>query len=617
MRGKLLTYLFLVNMIIGIPVILFGIFNLVNVFILLTLITILQITTSYYIIKENIKDYNVDLLFLLSTTSVYLLSIYGIIAQEKTYFHVTAILILVYYITKIIEEKTYESIKKTFKNLYELLPKKVKVIRNGKERRLSVKNLSEGDIIIIGSGKKIPVDGTIVLGSSCIDESMITGESLGVEKTKGDTVIAGTIVVDGLIRIKVERTGEDTYLSQIVDLIERVEESKTRNKRVMRKSYKLFMSLIVLVSITTFFAWILLGNSIYFSASRATTVLVITSNASLVLATPIAIIFSITTLTKNGIVIKNPRSIEILPEIKTYVFDKTGTLTEGKTEAKEVTVLNDFDCDEVIKYFLIAEKHSTHPLAKLVYKQLKKNTRVPEPDHFKEYFGMGVYARYKDKRIHIGGEKFLDLFNIEKKRLSDLENHVVVCVDRKPVGIIKVEDTLKRSSKELVEFLRERENQVIMLTGDKEKNAKEVGQELGIEEIYSEITPEKKLDIIKELRENDPLVMIGDGINDAPSLAQADVGISVNNELDLIRESADIVLTRNDLTLIEKLIRISDFTQTKIRQNLFWTYSYNLVAITIASGLLVDFGLTVDPLLACAASISSTLSIMINSFLFR
>jgi Cu+-exporting ATPase len=318
-------------------------------------------------------------------------------------------------------------------------------------------------------------------------------------------------------------------------------------------------------------------------------------------------------------VVKNTRSIEILPEIKTFIFDKTGTLTEGKVKVDEIITMKDSIKEDVIKYFLIAEKHSSHTLAKVLYTQLKEGKRVPEPDHFKEYFGMGVYAKYKGQRIHVGNKKLLQRFNMGTKDLPEnLENTIIVSVDWKPIGLITYQDTLKESSKELVKLLKSKRSEIIMLTGDKKKAAEKVGEELGIEKIYSEITPENKLEIVKELRqEKGRLAMIGDGINDAASLAQADVGISVNNEIDLIKESADIVLVGNEIKLIEDLIRKSDFTRTKINQNIFWTYAYNLGAVVIASGLLIPIGLSIDPLIACAASISSTISIMINSFLFR
>jgi len=618
MKEKLLLTLFAISLAISIPIIFLEISTFKYPFISLTLTTIIQLITTYFIIKEFLKDYNIDLLFLLSTTSVYLLSIYGMIVEGKSYFHVTAILIIVYYITKLIDEKTQKEIKKTFSDLYKLLPKKARVIRNGKEKIISIKNLIIGDIVIINSGKKIPIDGIIISGSSFIDESLITGESQVIEKIIGNKVIAGTIVVDGLIIVKVEKIGEDTYLSQIIDLIENVEESKLKNKEKIKKPYKIFMTFLILSSFLTFFVYNFLGYSYYQSFERMTTILVISSNASLVLATPISILFSIITLTKKGIVVKNHRSIEMIPEIKTFVFDKTGTLTEGKVKVNDVITLNNFSREEIIKYFLIAEKNSSHTLAKRLYKQLKKNKRIPEPDSFKEYFGMGVYAKCKNDRIHVGGKKLLKKFNIATGKLpKDLENTIVVCVNKKPIGLIKFQDTLKESSKDLVEFLKKRKTEVIMLTGDNKKTARDIGRELGITKIFSEITPEKKLEIIRKLREKNRLVMIGDGINDAPSLAQADVGISVNNEVDLIKESSDIVLVRNDLRLIQDLVKVSDYTKTKIKQNLFWTYSYNFIAVLIASGLFARLGLSADPLIACAASISSTISIMINSFLFR
>jgi len=618
MKEKLLLTLFVITLATSIPIILLGMSDFQYPFIALTLTTIIQLITSYFIIKESLKDYNVDLLFLLGMTSTYLLSIYGILQGENHYFHVTAILILVYYITKIIEERIYKNVSKTFSDLYRMLPEKVRVLRNGKEKKLPIKKIIPGDIVIINSGKKIPVDGVITSGSSCINESLITGESQGVEKTIGDKVIAGTIVVDGLIRVKVEKIGEDTYLSQIVDLTQNVNKTRLNEKNKLGKPYKIFMVSVVLVSLFTFAVHILLGNSGYQSFRLMATVLLISSNASLVLARPIAVVFAIITLTKKAIVVRNPRAIEMIPEIKMFVFDKTGTLTEGNVRVGEIITLNDFSCQDVIKYFLISEKNSSHSLAKMIYKKLRRGMRIPEPDHFREYFGMGVYAKYKGDTIHAGGERLLKKFNITSDRLpEDLQNKIVVCVNREPVGIITLEDTLKESSKQMVNFLKKRKSKIIMLTGDNEKIAKKIGKELGIKKIFSEVTPEKKLEIIKKLRRKGRICMIGDGINDAPSLAQADVGISVNNEVDLIKESSDVVLVRNDLTLIENLIRVSDYTKTKIKQNLFWTYSYNFVAVLIASGLLRGLGLSVDPLLACAASISSTISIMINSFLFR
>jgi len=618
MKEKLLLTLFAISLIIGIPVIFLGISIPEYPFIALTLTTIIQIITAYFIIKESLKDYNIDLLFLLSTTSAYMLSIYGLLIGEKSYFHVTAILIIVYYITKLIDYKTQKNVKKTFSDLYKLLPKNVRIIRNGKERTISIKNLTIGDVVIISSGNNIPVDGAILSGSSFVDESLITGESQRVEKNKGDKVIAGTIVVDGLIGIKVERIGKDTYLSQIIDLIKNVEESKLKNKEKIKNPYKIFMTFLILASLIIFFVYNFFGYSYYQSFERMTTILVISSNASLVLATPIAIIFAIITLTKKGIVVKNHRSIEMIPEIKTFIFDKTGTLTEGKVKVNDVIALNNFSREEIIKYFLMAEKNSSHTLVKRLYKQLKKNKRAPEPDSFKEYFGIGVYAKYKDDSVYVGEKKLLKKFNIATDELpKDLQNTIVICVNKKIIGLIKFQDTLKESSKELVEFLKERKSEVIMLTGDNKKTARDIGRELGITKIFSEITPEKKLEIIRKLREKNRLVMIGDGINDTPSLAQADVGISVNNEVDLIKESSDIILVRNDLGLIQDLVKVSDYTKTKIKQNLFWTYSYNFIAVLIASGLFARLGLSADPLIACAASISSTISIMINSFLFR
>ncbi|MEM5792936.1 MAG: cation-translocating P-type ATPase [Candidatus Aenigmatarchaeota archaeon] len=604
-----LNYFTLINLLLS-SIILILVFFSVNIFFIIVLSTASVILTSFFIFKR-IKDFNVDLLFFLSFLSTYLFSLYGFLENRETNFQVTSIIIIVYFITKNIEIRTYEKVKEDFKDIYTLLPRKVNVV-NRKERIVDIRDISPGDIVKVGPGNRIPVDGIILEGKSILDESLITGESRPVEKNIGERVIAGTVVLNGLIKIKTERIGIDTYLSQIFEIVKNLESSKIRNRQEIRKPYRLFMFLIILSSISTIFAWKILGNSTYESIERGVTVLVISSNASLVLATHVSVFYSIIKLNRKGIIVKNPRCIELIPEINTFVLDKTGTISESRSNLKIKKM--GISKKELIDYLLIAEKNSTHPISRMILNKFRERN-IPDPDEFREIHGMGLFAKYKGKEIYVGGRKLLKKLGIRYH--ENFLDEIFLIVDKKIVGIISFEDTIKTSSKEFINFLKKRNKKIILLTGSNRNSAIKVARDLGIKKVYWDVSPEKKLSIIMELRKSGRIIMIGDGINDAPSLAQADVGISINTDLDIVRESSDIVLTKDDLRLVEEIIIISDFTKKKIKQNLFWTYFYNIFAVLFASGLFIKFGILPTLMTACAASISSTLSIMINSFVFR
>lgn len=615
-KDKILFPLFLINLSLAFFQIIFLKLNLPFFQIFVSSIT--QTLITYYIIK-NPKKYNIDFLFFLSLISVFFLSIYEVHLKTESHFYIHSIISVVYFLVKIIESKTIDKMEKTFSGLNKLLPRKVLVLKNGKEKFVPLETLRPGDIIILKPGEKIPADGLIIHGDCVINQSLITGESEGVKKFVGNKIISGTTILNGSIKVKVEKVGKETYLSQIAELIKTADKSKEGIQESSKEKYKIFMGFVIGVFFITFFSWYFFTQNFYLSLKNSTNVVLISSNASLILASPMAVIFSLIVLAKKGIIVKNPRTITMLPEIEVFIFDKTGTLTCGSPLGYKICPVKGFSEEDVLKYFLIAEKNSQHPLTKMVVDNLGYSKNIPDVESFREDFGFGVTASYKGKVIEVGNRQFLEKRGIDFSLYQSFSSSekFIVCIEKKIVGSILLKEKLKQDSKMIIQFLKKKEKDVIMLTGDEKSKALSVARQLEIKKVFFGVSPEKKLSIVKKIAERKKVAMIGDGVNDAPSLAMAHVGISMNKDVDLISESSDIVLASDDLKLLKDLLIICDHTKTKIRQNIFWTYLYNIIAITIATGVFISLGISIDPLIACAASISSTLSIMINSFLFR
>ena len=484
------------------------------------------------------------------------------------------------------------------------------------------------DIVIVKPGEKIPVDGIIIDGYSAVDESMITGESIPVEKSKGGKVIGATINKTGSFRFKAVKVGKDTVLAHIIRMVEEAQGSKAPIQRLADKISGYFVPGVLIIAIISFLIWYLSGSGFVFSLAIFIAVLIIACPCALGLATPTAIMVGTGLGAKHGILYKNAESLQKAHKIDTIVFDKTGTLTKGKPEVTDILPLKGYTEDDVLGFAGITEKLSEHPLAEAILKSAqRKNIKINTPKSFNSLTGMGVEARYRNNIILLGNRKLMEkkgiIIQSIDKELSRLENQgkTVMCiaVNKKLIGMIAVTDTLKDYSKEAIKHLHKLGKDVAMITGDNLRTANAIAQEVGIDFVLAEVMPEDKANEIKKLQQNGKTVaMVGDGINDAPALAQADVGIALGSGTDIAIETGDIVLIKDDLRDVITAIDLSNYTLKKIKQNLFWAFAYNIVGIPIAAGILYPFtGFLLNPIIAGTAMAFSSVSVVSNTLLMR
>ncbi|MBI4453586.1 copper-translocating P-type ATPase [Candidatus Woesearchaeota archaeon] len=580
------------------------------------------------------KTANMDSLIAIGTSAAYFFSIYTLFVNPELglYFEISAILIsfvvLGKYLEAIAKGKTNEAIKK----LMELSPKTATVIRKGKEMKIAIDDVVIGDIVIVKPGEKIPVDGMIIEGDTFVDESMVTGESMPVSKKKGDNVISATINKHGSFRFKATKVGENTTLSRIIKMIEDAQGKKAPIQRFADTISAYFVPIVIIISLLTFIVWFFMfDKSISFALITSVAVLVIACPCALGLATPTAIMVGTGKGAKNGILIKGGDALETAHKIKFVVFDKTGTITKG---APEVTDLVPVALDSELKLLQIAasiEKSSEHPLAEAIVKKAKeKKMSLDNAKDFKAIPGMGVKAKIKNTLFYFGNIKLMKT-NKLKINLNKLESTiekleregktVMALSDGKNVlGLIGVADTIKETSKAAVKKLRDLKLEVYMMTGDNKRTAAAIATQAGITNIFAEVMPEDKADYIKKLQKNGKykVAMIGDGINDAPALAQADIGIAMGSGTDVAMETGNIVLMRNDLMDVPKAIKLSKVTMSKIKQNMFWALFYNVLGIPIAAGVLYPFtGWLLSPIIAGGAMALSSVSVVTNSLLLK
>lgn len=579
------------------------------------------------------KSPTMDSLIAIGATAAVLYGIYATFrivtvdpeAHMDLYYETAGTIITLILFGKLLEAKTKGQTSSAIKKLIGLQPKKAKIIENGAEKEVLIENLKVGDIVIVKPGEKIAVDGRIVEGATSIDESMLTGESLPVSKKVGDKVVGGSINKNGSIRFEATEIGKNTVLSQIIKLVEEAQGSKAPISRMADIVSAYFVPIVIGIAIITGIAWFLSGSGLVTALSFFIAVLVIACPCALGLATPTSIMVGTGKGAENGILIKSGEALETAHKIKTVVFDKTGTITKGKPVLTDLIAYGKYNENELLKIAASVENDSEHLLAEaIVNKAKEKNIEIKPYEKFRAMPGYGIRAIFEGKEVQIGNRKLMEnrKINVEisQKDYDILSNEgktpMYISIDNELVGLVAVADVIKETSKEAIEKLKKMGIKTIMLTGDNEKTAKFIAKQVGIDDVISEVLPYQKSQKVKELQEKDEFVaMVGDGINDSPALAQANVGIAIGNGTDVAIESADIVLIRNDLRDVAGAISLSKATITNIKENLFWALFYNVLGIPFAAGIFYAFfnGPKLDPMIAAFAMSFSSVSVLGNA----
>lgn len=561
---------------------------------------------------------NMDVLVSMGTSAAYFYSVYNLFGGvHEYYFEASAIII-----TLILLGKTFEAIAKgktseAIKALMGLRPKTARVVRNGEEMDIPIEKVEIGDIIVVRPGERIPVDGIMVEGDSSIDESMITGESIPIDKTIGDEVIGATINKFGSFKFEAKKIGKDTVLSQIIKLVEDAQGSKAPVQRLADKISGIFVPVVIAIALITFLGFYLGKGEFDTALLNAVAVLVIACPCALGLATPTAIMVGTGKGAENGILIKSGEHLERAHKMDTIVFDKTGTITKGEPELTDIVVFNSIERDELLQIAASVEKVSEHPLGQSIVRKAEEELlMLKEPESFLAIPGKGLKAQLDGKEVYIGNRKLMkdtkvsieigevDLLKLEEEG----KTAILVSIDNKLSGIIAVADKIKDNSKLAIEELKNMGLEIYMITGDNERTAKAIANEAGIENVLAEVLPENKAEVVEKIKsEGKNVGMVGDGINDAPALVAADVGFAIGTGTDVAMEAADITLMRGDLEGVVTAIRLSHRTMRTIKQNLFWAFFYNSIGIPFAA-----FGF-LNPMIAGAAMAFSSVSVVSNS----
>lgn len=546
--------------------------------------------------------------------------------RHNLYFESSAMILTLITLGKYFEKKSKGQTKKSLESLMDLAPKKARILKDKKEVEILVEDLKKGDLILVRPGEAIPVDGIVKEGSSLVDESAITGESIPVNKNIGDEVISATLNKQGSFIFEATKVGEDTTLSKIIELVNQANETKAPIAKLADKISAIFVPTVMIISLITFVIWMILGYGFEFSLNFAISVLVISCPCALGLATPMAIMVATGKSAQFGLLFKNAESLENLHKVDTILLDKTGTITEGKPQVTDI--ISEIDENEFIKIASSIENNSEHPLSHAISEYAKaKNIQAKNIEDFEAISGKGIKAKYENK-IYYGGnislmkEKNIDLKSYEKKAdifSNEGKTSMYFADEKNVIGIIAVQDKPKNLSKIAIDEMKKMGYEVRMITGDNEKTAEAIKNALNIDEKYAEVLPQDKEKEIKNLQKlGKKVLMVGDGINDAPALVRSDVSMAIGNGTDVAIESADIILINNNILDIVSALKLSKSTIKIIKENLFWAFFYNIIGIPLAAGLLYPaFGLKLSPMFGAFAMSFSSIFVCLNSLRLR
>ena len=609
--------------------------NPVGYAITMMIISILFLIYGYDILKNGYKNLihgmpNMDTLVSLGVVSSFAYSVYEMISITKgnmasvsnLYFESAAIVIYFVKLGRFIDGISTEKTKEAIRKLVEITPENATIEIDGKEKVVTLDEIKKDTIVIVKPGEKVAVDGEIISGKAHFDESFITGESKPTFKESGNKVLAGSMNYDGYVKYKAERIGKDSTVSEIVRLVIDASNTKAPIAKIADKICSYFVPSVIVIAFITFWAYLLMGQGIASAISTFVTVLVVACPCSLGLATPLAIIVSEGICASHGILVKKSEILENASKIDTVIFDKTGTITYGMLKISKIINYSDMENDEIIKIAGSVEAKSTHPISKAFADYMTENKIIPyNIDEFESISGYGIVGNIENKKYIIGNSKIIDKYDIanghkdDELRLSKGGNSIVyIAKDNKIIAMIGVNDIVRENVRDVISRLNKRNIATIMLTGDNEETAENVGKQISITEVIANVLPADKANEIKKLKkENHRVMMCGDGINDSPALANADIGVSVQSGTDIAMDASDVILTKNDLNSVLQLIQISEKTVRNIKQNLFWAFFYNVLMIPIAMGIFKFAGISINPMIASLAMMFSSLTVILNA----